>query len=128
MTHDPPLNLRGISHLLGVSFWRVRGWRMRGGDGKERQYVLPTPDVSQLVRQPLWSTSLIKSWAAENGLWPTGAITRRCPYEPCQVACAPLSDEHGVRPHRYRGDWCPGGGKGAGAAIAGGIRSDGVQV
>ena len=53
MTNDPPLNLRGISTLLQVSFWRVRGWRMRGHDGRERTYLLPTPDVSDLPRQPL---------------------------------------------------------------------------
>lgn len=119
MTHDPPLNLRGISRLLGVSFWRVRGWRMRGGDGRERQYVLPDPDVSDLLRQPLWSTSLITRWGEENGLYPPGAITRRCPYGPCSVGAAPLADEHGVRPHRYRGDWCPGGGKGAYERLSG---------
>jgi len=121
MANDPPLNLRGISTLLGVSFWRVRGWRMRGGDGKDHTYVLPDPDVSQLHRQPLWSTSLIKSWAAANGLWPPGAISRRCTH--CDALSAPLTDDHGVRPHRYRGEWCPGGGRGAvlaaGAGVAG---------
>ena len=123
MANDPPLNLRGISTLLGVSFWRVRGWRMRGSDGRDRQYVLPEPDVSQLLRQPLWSTSLIKAWAAANGLWPPGAITRACPYEPCGVLCAPLADEHGVRPHRHAGDWCPGGGRGAFEMLRAGVRA-----
>jgi hypothetical protein len=118
MTNDPPLNLRGISTLLQVSFWRVRGWRMRGHDGRERTYVLPEPDVSQLHRQPLWSTSAIVAWAEVNGLWPTGAITRTCPYGPCGLPCAPLAGENGVRPHRHRGDWCPGGGRGAEAVLA----------
>lgn len=111
MTNDPPLNLRGIATLLDVSFWRVRGWRMRGGDGRNHMYVLPAPDVSDLVRQPLWSTGLILEWAQANGLWPAGSISRTCPNEACGLPCAPLNDERSVRPHRFDGDWCPGGGK-----------------
>lgn len=126
MTHDPPLNLRGISTLLGVSFWRVRGWRMRAGNGASHTYTLPPPDVSQLHRQPLWSTALIKTWAADNGLWPVGAITRTCPYDPCGVPCAPLKGDFGVRPHRFKGGWCPGGGSEVAQAIAKAVQAAGV--
>lgn len=110
MTTDPPLNLRGIANLLQVGFWRVRAWRMRGGDGTERRYVLPYPDVSDLPRQPLWSTSAITAWAEAEGLWPPGTHQQQCPG--CSRMVAPVGS--GLRTHRTEAGgtvWCDGGGR-----------------
>lgn len=104
---DPPLNLPGIARLLRVSFYRVRGWRMRGGkdDGTPRRYVLPEPDVSDLPKHPLWSRHLILTWAAENGLWPPKDERVCCP--DCSGLYLPLP-EGGVRPHWNNGVPCGG--------------------
>lgn len=99
--NDPPLTLRGIAGLLGVSFFRVRRWRENQMKGRPHARQLPIPDVSALAGNPLWSKPLVIEFAKAQGLWPPAVDQYRC--STC-LGSYSIYDNGTVRPH----GWVPG--------------------
>jgi hypothetical protein len=95
----PPLDLRGIADLLGVSFWRVRRFRENHLKDRPQARRLPEPDVSALPRNPLWSRRLIIDFAKAEGLWPPAVDQYYC--AKCGGTYS-IYENGTIRPHGWR--------------------------